>query len=94
MPGLTKDSVIIAESDGCPRQIVRYGKYVYGFQTHMEFTHGVIAVMAEVEGESLKDPGRYVQNKEQLFAFDYTEMNLMLAGFLDSIVQDYLRQKK
>lgn len=25
MPGLTEDSVIIAESEGCPRQIVRYG---------------------------------------------------------------------
>ncbi len=94
MPGLTEDSVIIAESDGCPRQIVRYGNYVYGFQTHMEFTHGVIAVMVEEEGESLKDPGRYIQNKEQLFAFDYTEMNSMLASFLDLIVQDYLLQKK
>ena len=94
MPGLTEDSIIIAESDGCPRQIIRYGKYVYGFQTHMEFTHEVIAAMVEAAGESLDDRGRYVQDKEQLFAFDYTEMNSMLVSFLDAIVQDYRRQKE
>ena len=27
MQGLKKDNVIIAESDGCPRQIVHYDKY-------------------------------------------------------------------
>ena len=52
MPGLTEDAVILAESDGCPRQIVRYGRYIYGFQTHMEFTHDIIeAGLKEVGGE-------------------------------------------
>lgn len=92
MPGLTEDSAIIAESDGCPRQIVRYGKYVYGFQTHMEFTHDIIAAGIGEAGESLNNGGRFVQGPEQLLAFDYTEMNAMLAGFLDAITEEYGQQ--
>jgi len=94
MPGLTEDSVIIAESEGCPRQIVRYGKYVYGFQTHMEFTHGIIAEGIKEAGESLKTGGRFVQSKEQLLAFDYAEMNALLSAFLDRISMNYLCRKR
>ena len=92
MPGLTDSSVIIAESDGCPRQIVRYGKYVYGFQTHMEFTHEIIAAGLEDIGGRLKRTGRFVQTEEALLAFDYSGMNAMLAGFLDAMVQEYKRE--
>ena len=94
MPGLTEDSIVIAESDGCPRQIVRYGKYIYGFQTHMEFTREIIAACIEAEGTGLENGGRFVQTKEQLLSYDYTEMNSMLAGFLDAMVEDYQRQGK
>jgi GMP synthase-like glutamine amidotransferase len=38
MPGLTDQATILATSEGCPRQIVQYGNFVYGFQCHMEFT--------------------------------------------------------
>lgn len=94
MPGLMEDSTIIAESDGCPRQIVRYGKYVYGFQTHMEFTHAIIEAGVREVGERLKNNGgRYVQTPEQLLSFDYTEMNALLSRFLDAMVEDYVHQK-
>lgn len=89
MPGLTKESVIIAESDGCPRQIVRYGKYVYGFQTHMEFTHNIVAAGIEDARGRLTCTGRFVQSEEQLLAFDYSEMNALLSGFLDAMVEEY-----
>ncbi len=89
MPGLTEDSTIIAESDGCPRQIVRYGKYVYGFQTHMEFTNDIIAAGVKEAGDSLKSGGQFVQTPEQLLAFDYTEMNALLANFLEMLAEDY-----
>ena len=92
MPGLTEDSVIIAESDGCPRQIVRYGKYVYGFQTHMEFTHEIVAAGIEDAGGRLNCTGRFVQTEEQLLAFDYSEMNALLSSFLDAMVEEYRRE--
>ena len=92
MPGLTENCVIIAESDGCPRQIIRYGKYVYAFQTHMEFTHEIIEAGVKDSGENLKNGGRYVHTAEQLLTFDYTEMNALLSEFLDAIADDYSLQ--
>ena len=89
MPGLTADSAVLAESDGCPRQIVRYGKYLYGFQTHMEFTRGIIEQGIKFEGDSLESGGRFVQTREQLLSFDYTEMNGLLSEFLDNMTGDY-----
>ena len=91
MPGLTADAVILAESDGCPRQIVRYGKYIYGFQTHMEFTHDLIAAGIEDCGGEIPAQGPYVQTKAQMLAYDYTEMNRMLSAFLDAMTEDYER---
>ena len=92
MPGLTEGCAILAESDGCPRQIVRYGRYVYGFQTHMEFTREIIAAGIEEAGDSLTRGGRFVQTKEQLLAFDYAPMNALLSSFLDAMVEDYATQ--
>ena len=91
MPGLKKGAEILAESDGCPRQIVRYGKYVYGFQTHMEFTHEIIEAGIRDVGGELKAEGRFVQTVGELLAYDYTEMNHLLSAFLDAIAEDYIR---
>ena len=91
MPGLTEGSVVIAESDGCPRQIIRYGELAYGFQAHMEFTPRIVAAGVRESGESLKRGGKYVQTAEELLAFDYTEMNAMLSGFLDRLAEKYRR---
>ena len=89
MPGLTEDAEILAESDGCPRQIVRYGRYIYGFQTHMEFTHDIIeAGLKEVGGE-IRAVGPFIQTAEELLAYDYTDMNRMLSSFLDAMMEDY-----
>ena len=90
MPGLTKDCVIIAESDGCPRQIVRYGELVYGFQTHMELNHKIIAAGVRAAGGKIEQSGRFVQSAEELLAFDYTEMNAMLSTFLDALLEKYI----
>ena len=38
MPGLTNESKVLATSEGCPRQIIRYAPTIYGFQCHFEFT--------------------------------------------------------
>lgn len=93
MPGLTGESVIIAESDGCPRQIIRYGEHVYGFQTHMEFTHQIVARGVEAAGASLTGSGRFEQTAGELLAYDYTEMNRMLSAFLDALVKNYVEKQ-
>ncbi len=92
MPGLTGSAVVLAESEGCPRQIVRYGKYVYAFQAHMEFTHEIVAAGLEEMDWEVPETGRWVQTTKQLLTYDYTEMNRLLGTFLDAITEDWLTQ--
>lgn len=94
MPGLTEDAAVLAESDGCPRQIVRYGKYLYGFQTHMEFNKRIIEQGIKYDSGNLAAGGKYIQTEEELLSFDYSEMNALLAGFLDNMTESYLGQKR
>lgn len=89
MPGLTSESKILATSEGCPRQIVRYAPNIYGFQCHFEFTPEAIEGMIQnstSELEQLKGLP-YVQTPEQLRVNDYSEMNKFLFNFLDKIVK-------
>lgn len=94
MPGLTPDAVVLAESDGCPRQIVRYGDFAYGFQAHMEFTHEIAVEGIRHSANELSEGGRFVQSEARLLACDYTEMNRLLAGFLDLMTEAYQRRAK
>ncbi|OKH98919.1 hypothetical protein A6A06_25260 [Streptomyces sp. CB02923] len=91
MPGLTDDTTVPATSEGCPRQIVAYSRYVYGFQRHLEFTPDCIeALIAHDEKELAAITDRpYVQQPDQLRANDYTEMNAKLMTFLDRLAADH-----
>lgn len=88
MPGLTEDCAVIAESDGCPRQIVRYGDLAYGFQAHMEFTREIVEAGLRDTGDDLGN-GPYIQTPEDIRSFDYTEMNDLLCAFLDALAARY-----
>ncbi len=92
MPGLTPESKILAYSEGCPRQIVQYSKFVYGFQCHMEFTPEVVELLIEASQEELNNlsGGKFVQSPEELRANNYSEMNELLCGFLDRLVERYM----
>lgn len=86
MPGLTAGSKILAISEGCPRQIVKYAPNIYGFQCHWEFNPEAIDAMIESNAHELEDYKElpYIETKEQLRAHDYTEMNQNLYRFLDA----------
>ncbi len=87
MPGLTNEAKILAISEGCPRQIVRYTQKVYGFQCHFEFNSETIEGMIENcsdELEQYKDLP-YIQNASRLRSSNYNEMNNYLFKFLDYI---------
>lgn len=87
MPGLTPESKILAISEGCPRQIVRYSPKIYGFQCHFEFTPEAVDGMIKNNAEELeKYKGLpYIETAEQLRSHDYTEMNRLLFIFLDKL---------
>ncbi|HWY79180.1 MAG TPA: hypothetical protein VNW29_02375 [Candidatus Sulfotelmatobacter sp.] len=89
MPGITPDTKILAVSDGCPRQIIRYSSKIYGFQCHLEFTPEAIEGLIEnskKELEEYKDLP-YIQNADTLRKNDYSEMNNFLFNFLDSFTK-------
>ncbi len=87
MPGLTADSKILATSEGCSRQIVRYSPTVYGFQCHFEFTPEAIDGMIKNNAHELEAYKGlpYIETAEQLRAHDYSEMNNFLFSFLDKL---------
>ena len=89
MPGLTSETVILAESAGCPRQIVPYRDKVYGFQCHMEFTADAIeGLIQHSEQELAEARGKpFIRSVEEIRAHDYREMNQKLWEFLDKLTQ-------
>lgn len=92
MPGLLEDTAVLMYSEGCPRQIVRYSKYVYGFQTHMEFNHRSLVEGLKASADSWdKLKGPYIQKEEEILSFDTTQMNNLLSSFLDKLIEDYLK---
>ncbi|MDU5714314.1 MAG: type 1 glutamine amidotransferase [Citrobacter freundii] len=84
MPGLTDQATILATSEGCPRQIVQYGNFVYGFQCHMEFTADAIEGLIQHSEQELAEAKgkRFIRSVEEMRAWDYQQMNEKLWQFL------------
>ena len=91
MPGLTEQSEILAHSEGCPRQIVKYSPKVYGFQCHFEFTSESIELMIRSCSSELQQYERlpYIESAEKLREHNYVPMNKLLYTFLDNIYSNY-----
>jgi len=87
MPGLTSESKVLATSQGCPRQIVRYAPKIYGFQCHFEFTPQAIEGMIKNNSHELEEYKNlpYIETVEQLRGHNFDEMNNLLFDFLDKI---------
>lgn len=68
MPGLTDQATILATSEGCPRQIVQYGNFVYGFQCHMEFTAEAIEGLIQHSEQELAEAKgkRFIRAVEEM----------------------------
>lgn len=91
MPGLTQESKVLATSNGCPRQVIRYSPRVYGFQCHFEFTSEAVEEMITHCGYELTKwkSQPYIQNAEELRRKSYDSMNKLLFSFLDYMEDTY-----
>ncbi|KZN28812.1 hypothetical protein N480_08585 [Pseudoalteromonas luteoviolacea S2607] len=89
MPGLTPEAKILAYSEGCPRQIVQYQKWVFGFQCHMELTIDLVKLLSQHEDFSEAHLQRFVQRPEELAGHDYAQMNEVLYVFLDKLAEAF-----
>ncbi|AAV76439.1 type 1 glutamine amidotransferase [Salmonella enterica subsp. enterica serovar Paratyphi A] len=87
MPGLTDQAIILATSEGCPRQIVQYGNFVYGFQCHMEFTVEAVEGLIQHSQQELADAQRkrFIRSVAEMRAWNYQQMNEKLWRFLDEL---------
>lgn len=88
MPGLTTGAKVLAQSEGCPRQIVEYGERVFGFQCHMELTPEIVDLLIAASSDELATlkTNRFVQQPAALRANDYKAMNQALFKFLDRLL--------
>lgn len=87
MPGLLPSSKVLATSQGCPRQIVKFMNLVYGFQCHLEFTPQCIAELLEHAFEpQLVGIRKWVQDRNTMLSHDTQNMNELLFVFLDNLV--------
>lgn len=82
MPGIPAGAAILATSQGCPRQIIRFKTNVYGLQCHFELTSNDIYEMVKHDQNDLI-PNLYVQTKEELLNYNYANINQQMFLFLD-----------
>lgn len=82
MPGIPVGASLLAKSEGCPRQIFRYGDRVYGFQCHLELTRELVQDMIKHCPDDLR-PGPYVRSMEELINADFSQINAKMDRVLD-----------
>jgi GMP synthase (glutamine-hydrolysing) len=82
MPGIPEGAVLLARSEGCPRQAFSYGDRIYGFQCHFELTQELVKGMIENCSDDLK-AGTYVRTEKELMETEYSQINSKLENALD-----------
>ena len=91
MPGLSEDAVVLATSQGCPRQIIRFSSKHYAFQAHLEFDSEAVDLLIAADGEDVLEEQSqnldFVQQSDVIRNYDYREMNAKLYAFLDSLTK-------
>lgn len=93
MSGIPANSVILATSEGCPRQIIRYTPKTYGFQCHFEITKIGIKEMIRSFPEDLH-PSHFTQKSEDFLNQDFDEINQFLFKILDRMVELFQPMEK
>jgi len=84
MPGETSDSILLASSQGCPKQIIRYTPCVYGFQCHLEIKKEGIQTMILACPDDLAS-SQFTQTEQELLSQDYTAINQTMITILDRL---------
>lgn len=86
MIGLPSGAVVLAQSPGCPRQIIQFAPRVYGFQCHLEITQeGILDLMKAAPGDLT--PSLFTQKKEDLLKTPLESIHNKLFSILDRFIQ-------
>jgi GMP synthase (glutamine-hydrolysing) len=85
MPGIPPQAKILAQSSGCPRQIICFSPKVYGFQCHLELDPRRMQWLIQHCPEDLS-PDRYVQEPDAILSQDYEAIHQHLDVFLQKFI--------
>ena len=85
MPGLSKTAEILAASEGCPRQIIRYSSKAYGIQCHLETTQQQLKTALHLFGQN-HGTGHFIQSNEQFLQGNFSEINNHMILILDNLL--------
>lgn len=85
MAGETAQGTVLASSQGCPNQIVRYGPYQYGFQCHLEFNLEAVKSVMNARPQDFV-PGKFIQDPQEMLAQNYTKINQIMITLLDRLI--------
>ena len=85
MTGLTKSAKVLAFSEGCPRQIVRYAPKAYGFQCHLEIALSGMKDLIQAVPEDLAH-SKYTQTEQELISHNYAPIHAKLEKILDHFI--------
>lgn len=85
MPGVPPNATILASSEGCTRQIIRFSPKVYGFQCHLEITPDVLTGLIKHCPNDLKED-QFVQNAEKMLSYNLDAINARMKEILDRMV--------
>jgi GMP synthase (glutamine-hydrolysing) len=88
MPGLPAGAEVLASSEACPRQIIRFSDKAYGLQCHMEFNKEVAEGLLRCCPQDLvpTEEHPYIDSTDKLLNYDYSAMNRLLYQFLDNFL--------
>ena len=84
MPGLIDGMVLLAGSEGCPRQAFRYTDRVYGLQCHFEMMKCSVEKLLTHCKDDLS-PGLYIQEPETFLNADFDLINQYMLIILDHL---------
>ncbi len=83
MMGLPKGAEVLAKSQACPRQIIRFSKQAIGLQCHMEVNRMRAYDLMRNCMDQFKLQGKYIQKPEDIMNWNYTSMNQWITEALD-----------
>lgn len=82
MMGVPENALILAHSQGCPVQAVKFKDHVYGVQFHWDFTREVLIKNLKVMIDKMPH-GNYIQPAEEMLLADFKQMEENLGILLD-----------
>ncbi len=90
---ITNTAEILATSEGCPRQIIRYSPRVYGMQCHLETTQQQLKTALGLFRQN-HDSGHFIQSNEKFLQGNFSEINNHMILILDNLLFQHQTSKE